>query len=259
MLRAIASSSTGLLAQQARMDVTANNLANVQTTGFKAGRASFADLLYDRLAKGNTPLSGDAVDAQVGSGARVAATLRDFAPGMPLDTGRALDIYIDGEGFFAVQPPDGDELLYTRDGTLYCGQDGNLVTAAGDVVAPGIQVPEDAAGLSIASDGTVTVRSGEDEVNGLGRISLFFIPNPGGLDARGNNLFAVTEASGDAVEGAPGDEGLGRVQSGRLEASNVDLATEMANMIESYRAFQVNARMVQTGDEMWAQANRLRD
>jgi len=260
MLRALSSSTAGLTAQQLRVDIAANNLANVQTTGFKASRPCFGDLLSGRLAQEIVPLGGvGAAEAQVGAGARLTAVLRDFAPGMPLDTGRVLDLAVEGEGFFAVDRADGEERLYTRDGTFYVDAEGNLVTAAGDPVAPGIQIPEDALQVSVRSDGTVTALGAEGEIEELGRISLYTFPNPGGLEARGGNLFAATEASGEATEGLPGEDGMGILRSGRLESSNVDLAAEMVILIEAYRAFQANARMVQTSDDMWGQANRLRD
>ncbi|MDI6710339.1 MAG: flagellar hook-basal body protein [Bacillota bacterium] len=259
MLRALSSSTAGLLAQQIRVDIAANNVANVQTTGFKAGRASFGDLLSGRLEKEIVPLDGGAAQAQVGAGAGLTATLRDFAPGMPLETGRPLDLAIEGEGFFAVDRADGGERLYTRDGTFYIDAEGNLVTAGGDPVAPGIQVPEGALEVSVRPDGTVTALGAEGEPEELGRLNLYTFPNPGGLEARGGNLFAATAAGGEATEGLPGEDGMGTLRSGRLESSNVDLAAEMVTLIEAYRAFQVNARMVQTSDDMWGQANRLRD
>lgn len=259
MLRALSSSTAGLLAQQLRVDIAANNIANVQTTGFKAGRASFSDLLSGRLEKETVPLGGTAVRAQVGAGAGLTAVLRDFAPGMPLETGRPLDLAIEGEGFFGIDRPDGGERLYTRDGTFYVDAEGNLVTAGGDPVAPGIQVPEGAVDVTVRSDGTVTALNAEGEPEELGRLNLYTFPNPGGLEARGGNLFAATEASGEATEGLPGEEGVGTLRSGCLEASNVDLAPEMVTLVEAYRAFQINARMVQTSDDMWGEANRLRD
>ncbi|MEW5762018.1 MAG: flagellar hook-basal body complex protein [Bacillota bacterium] len=246
---------TALCAQQVRLDVAAHNIANVNTTAFKAGRPCFADLVYGRLAPDVVPLAPAAGEAQVGTGAAVAATLRDPAQGALLATGRALDLAIEGEGFFGVTTPGG-ETLYTRDGTFYLDAAGRLVNAAGYPVLPEVAVAEGGE-VTVAPDGAVTVVNPDGSMEEAGRLALFTFANPDGLEARGGNLFAATGASGEAREAAPGENGAGSIQSGRLEAANVDLAAEMTGLILAQRAYQAAARTIQAADEMWGEANDL--
>ncbi|MGQ9497956.1 MAG: flagellar hook-basal body protein [Desulfotomaculales bacterium] len=244
-----------LQAQQTRLAVTADNIANVNTTAFKAARPCFADLLYRDLAPRGIPPGGASVRAQAGTGTAVVAVLRDGAPGALLATGRALDLAIEGEGFFGVTTPAG-ETLYTRDGTFYLDAEGRLVNAAGYAVEPGITVGEGAVSVQIGPDGTVTAVNADGTTEEAGRLKLYTFANPAGLEARGGNLFAATDAGGAPREAAPG-EGAGPVRSGRLEASNTDLAGEMTALLLAQRAYQAAARTVQAADEMWAEANDL--
>lgn len=245
---------TALRAQQASLAVTANNIANVNTTAFKAGRPCFADLMYQQLAPRVIPLGQGAAQAVVGGGSAVTAVLRDHAQGVLLTTGRTLDLAVDGEGFFGVTLPDGGT-LYTRDGSFYLDAEGRLVNAAGYPVAPGITV-EGAVEVEIRPDGTVMVTGADGATEEAGRLVLYTFANPAGLEPRGENLYAATDASGAPQEMAPG-EGAGSIRSGRLEASNTDLAGEMVALILAQRAYQAAARTVQAADDMWAQANEL--
>lgn len=242
-------------AQQTRLAVTANNIANVNTTAFKASRPSFQDLVYQELAPRAIPLDRAAARAQAGTGTAVVASVRDDTPGALLPTGRALDLAIEGEGFFAVTTPAG-ETLYTRDGAFYLDAEGRLVNGAGYAVAPAIALGEGATGLEIRPDGTVTAVKADGATEEAGRLKLYTFANPAGLEARGGNLFAATDASGAPREIAPG-EGAGLIRSGWLEASNTDLAGEMVALVLAQRAYQAAARTIQAADEMWAEANEL--
>ncbi len=259
-MRALFTAATGMEAQQTRIDTIANNLANVNTRGFKKQVPEFEDLFYETLAApGATDASGTALPtgAQVGHGVRLGAVGRVHTQGDRLSTGRDLDLAIDGDGYFQIELPTG-ETAYSRDGALQVDRDGNLVTRKGALVVPNVQIPTDASDLTILEDGTVSALiAGDTEPTNLGQIEIARFANPAGLRGLGSNLFAVTEASGDAETGIPGELGFGSITQGFLESSNVDMAEELVRMILAQRAFEVNSRVIQASDEMLQRASNL--
>lgn len=252
-MRALFTAATGMSAQQTRLDTISHNLANVNTTGFKRARAEFQDLFYETLrAPGALAANGNALPSgvQIGNGVKLAAIGKVMTPGEMVRTGRDLDLAIEGEGFFQVERPDG-EIIYTRDGTFSRDRDGNLVTAEGFQLVPNIQIPIDAIQVTILRDGTVSIlEAGASAPSEAGQIELARFANPAGLRALGGNAFAPTEASGEPELGNPDDEGFGSIAQGFLENSNVNVAEELVNMILTQRAFELNARAIQAGDEM---------
>lgn len=257
LLRIMQNGASGMVGQALQVDVVAHNLANVQTTAFKARRVGFADLPYQSAARPGMPVYPSRPPAQLGSGVAVAAISPDFAPGVLLATGRPFDVAIAGRGFLAVTLPHG-EIAYTRDGCLAVAADGHLVHAgSGYPLADEIVIPEEAAAVTLRPDGRVMV-SLPDGVTEAGRIQLYHFANPEGLVARGQNLWLAGEQAGTPQVAPPGEEGMGKLVPGMLEASNVDLATEMVALLLAHRAYQLNAKSVLVGDEMWALANELR-
>lgn len=258
MIKALWIAKTGLDAQQTRMSVVSNNLANVNTTGFKRSRASFEDLLYqhERAPGGATSQQTQLPSGvSVGTGVRVVATEKFFQQGNMLQTGNALDVAVNGRGFFEVQMPDGTP-AYTRDGSFQINAQGELVTNAGYRVQPGVQIPEGAQSVSIGNDGTISVQvAGEAAPVEVGTLTLADFVNPAGLQAKGENLFVETGASGPAQSGTPGLSGLGTVQQGALESSNVNVVEELVNMIETQRAYEMNAKAISSTDQMLAYLN----
>ena len=260
MLRALRTAALGMSAQQTSVDNTANNLANANTTGFKRNRVAFQDLLYQRVraAGGEDGAAGAPASLQMGHGALAVATVGTFTQGGLSETGNALDLAINGDGFFAVQMPDGGR-SYTRDGAFTLTADGLLVTQSGFALDPGIEVPPDALEVTVQADGTVrALLPGETEPVELGQVELSRFQNPAGLRSMGGNLFAETEGSGAPVIAPPGEDGLGTVQQGFLEASNVDVVQEMVELISAQRAYELNSKMVQTGEEMLQIANGVK-
>ena len=259
MLRAFSTSATGMAAQQTMVDVIANNLANINTTGFKKSQVAFQDLLYIKLKDaGAEVVSGlkSPSGLEIGSGVRTAATVRVFTGGELQTTERPLDIAISGEGFLQVSMPNGD-IRYTRDGSLQINADGELVTSTGYRIEPSISIPIDAASVDIGKDGSVNITDASGTQSVVGTIELARFPNPTGLSAEGENLFAETEASGTATPGTAGDSGFGTIQSGFLEKSNVQMITELVNLITAQRAYETNSRAIRAGDEMLRQANQI--
>ncbi len=259
MLRAFSTSATGMAAQQTMVDVIANNLANINTTGFKKSQVSFQDLLYIKLKDaGAEVVSGlkSPSGLEIGSGVRTAATVRVFTGGELQTTERPLDIAISGEGFLQVSMPNGD-IRYTRDGSIQINADGELVTSTGYRIEPAISIPIDAASVDIGKDGSVNITDASGTQSVVGTIELARFPNPSGLSAEGENLFAETEASGTATTGTAGDSGFGTIQSGFLEKSNVQMITELVNLITAQRAYETNSRAIRAGDEMLRQANQI--
>lgn len=240
-------------AQQLRIDAIANNLANVTTTGFKKWRPEFQDLFYQTLqAPGATSAGGATLPTgtQIGHGVRTAGVGRIFSQGDRQQTGAELDMVIDGGGFFQVQKPGG-ETVYTRDGSFTRDRDGNVVTSAGYQVLPSLTIPPDALDVTVLADGTVSVSlPGQTQPSQVGQFEISRFVNPEGLRALGGNLFAPTEASGDPENGTPDADGFGGIAQGFLEMSNVNVAEELVNMILAQRAFEVNSRVIQAGDEM---------
>jgi flagellar basal-body rod protein FlgG len=259
MLRAFSTAATGMAAQQTLVDVIANNLANVNTAGFKRSQVDFQDLLYDKMKESGTEVApgiNAPTGLEVGSGVRVASTLKDFSVGELDNTGRKLDIAIRGNGFLQVVLPTGD-IRYTRDGSLQTNATGQLVTLTGYTLDPAISVPTDAASVDIGPDGGVNVTDATGTRSTVGTIQLVRFPNPAGLTNQGDNLFASTEASGDAVPGNPGQEGLGTIQAGFLEKSNVQMVNELVNLITAQRAYEINSRAIKAGDDMLRQTNNI--
>ncbi|MDL5366667.1 flagellar basal-body rod protein FlgG [Xanthomonas sp. NCPPB 2654] len=258
MNQALWVAKTGLDAQQTRMSVVSNNLANTNTTGFKRDRASFEDLLYQQVRQPGGATSAQTQlpsGLQLGTGVRVVSTSKDFEQGNPQQTGRALDVMVNGRGFFEVQMPDGTS-AYTRDGSFQINAQGELVTNSGYAIQPGIQVPEGAQSLTIGTDGTVSVQvAGTAAALEIGSLTLSDFINPSGLQAKGENLYAETAASGPAQNGTPGLNGLGTTVQASLEGSNVNVVEELVSMIETQRAYEMNAKAISTTDSMLGYLN----
>ncbi|MCA9504324.1 MAG: flagellar basal-body rod protein FlgG [Myxococcales bacterium] len=259
-MRALFTAATGMEAQQAQIDTIANNIANVGTTAFKRARTEFQDLFYETLRNPGATTTDGAIlptGVQVGHGVQLAAINRIFADGDRLNTGNPLDIAIDGAGFFQIQRPTG-ETVYTRDGTFKVDGNGNVVTSRGYQLIPNITVPADALAITVLPDGTVTAQqAGSSTPTNLGQIQLVRFANPAGLRMVGGNLYEVTQASGDPTTGIPDQNGFGALAAGFLEGSNVEVAEELVQMILAQRAFEVNSRVIQAGDEMLRVASQL--
>ena len=253
--------AAGMSAQQMNVDVIANNLANVNTTGFKKSKIEFQDVLYQKLrSAGSESAAGSMVpiDLEVGYGTRPVATQRSFTMGQLQMTGNPLDLAIEGNGFFQVQLPDGTT-AYTRDGSFKLSADGQLVTTDGFFLQPNITIPADASEISVTSDGYVTVViPGTTDPQEIGQLELAKFINPEGLQAIGHNLFTVSVASGQPTLGNPSLEGFGRIDQGSLELSNVEIVDEMVNMIVAQRAYEINSKAIQTSEEMLQVANNLK-
>lgn len=261
MIRALYSAASGMLAQQLNVDNIAHNLANANTTGFKNRRVQFQDLLYQTLTAPGTQSGEQTVfptGLQLGLGARVVANEVIFRQGDFIGTGNPLDVVIEGNGFFQIRQPTG-ELAYTRAGSFQLNRDGQIVTSNGDFLEPNITIPQDALDISIGLDGTVSfTQPGQNQAQQAGTIEIAMFQNPAGLKALGNNLFQPTEASGDPIIGLPGgQEGLGRLRQAFLENSNVSVVEEFIQLITAQRAYDANARVVRTADEMYEEANSL--
>ncbi len=258
MNQALWIAKTGLDAQQTRMSQISNNLANVNTTGFKKGRAVFEDLIYQNIRQPGAQSSQDTQlpsGLMLGTGVRTVATEKIFTQGNLVQTDNALDIAIEGRGFLQVLNPDGT-LGYTRDGSLQVNRDGQLVTASGFEVQPGIVIPDNALSVSISQDGIVgaTVPGNAAPLE-VGQLQLADFVNPAGLQAIGRNLLVETAASGAPQVGVPGQNGLGTVIQGALEGSNVNTVEELVNMIETQRAYEINSKAISTADQMLQFAN----
>ncbi len=261
MLRSLYSATSGMLAQQTHIDTTSNNIANVNTTGFKKSRADFNDLFYQAMQyagtnTSNTTLSPDGME--VGLGVRPSAITKMFSQGSPKETENNLDVAITGKGFFQVQLPDGTT-AYTRSGNFKLDEQGNLVTSEGYLLIPQITLPEDTTQVNIGVDGTVSVTQGlQTTSNVIGQITLANFVNPTGLHSMGDNLFSITNASGEAIVGNPDSQGLGKLRQGFLELSNVRLVEEMTDLITAQRAYEANSKSIQTADAMLQTVNSLK-
>ena len=250
---------TGLDAQQTNMSVIANNLANVNTTGFKRDRAVFNDLIYQNLrqvgaqSSENTELPSGLM---LGTGVKVVATQKEHSQGNIVQTGNSLDVAVQGKGYFQVLHPDGN-IVYTRDGTFSLTADGILVTPNGYEVQPAMTVPTDATSLTIGSDGVVSVmQSGSTAPTQVGQIELAYFVNPQGLEPIGDNLYRETNASGGVNTAIPGNDSTGTLIQGALESSNVNVVEELVNMIETQRAYEMNSKAISTTDEMLSYVNQ---
>lgn len=260
MLRALRTAALGMNAQQKGVDNIANNLANASTTGYKHTSIVFHDLLYQTVqASGEGEAGGNAPAAlQMGHGAAAIATVRNFSQGSFSETGNPLDMAINGDGFFQVQRPDGS-VAYTRDGTFALSAEGTLVTQTGLIVEPELAVPAEAISVHVGQDGLVTARlQGEPEPIEIGQLELARFTNPAGLNPTGGNLYEQTEASGEPAIATPGQDGMGSVRQGFLEAGNVNVVQEMVNLIEAQRAYEINSKMVTASEDMLQVANNLK-
>lgn len=253
MNQALWVAKTGLDAQQTRLSVISNNLANVSTTGYKQSRAVFEDLLYQNLRQVGGQTSQDTrlpSGLSLGTGTRVVATEKLHTQGNIETTGNALDLAIDGKGFFPIILPDGTE-GYTRDGSFMLSDQGQMVTASGYTLQPGINIPSDAQSITIGGDGIVSVSlPGQAAPVTVGNLQITNFINPTGLQPIGENLFVESAASGGPQAGTPGQTGLGRLNQGSLEASNVNIVEEMVGMIETQRAYEMNSKLISTADGM---------
>lgn len=261
MLPALFTAATGMRAQQTNIDVISNNLANVNTTGFKRGRADFQDLFYQTLRHAGAPSSNQTeipTGIQVGLGSRTAAVQRLHLQGDIVATDNQLDIAIDGGGFLQITQPNG-EIAYTRAGALKLDSQGRVVNSDGFPLEPEIVIPNDATGISIGTDGTVSVlQPGSTTAQDVGQMRLVTFPNPAGLEGLGRNLLRTTTASGDPIEGVPGEDGLGSISQGFIELSNVSVVEEMVQLIAGQRAYEINSRAIQAADEMLQNAVNIR-
>jgi flagellar basal-body rod protein FlgG len=260
MINSLWISKTGMEAQQTQLDVIANNLANVSTTGFKRASAVFEDLMYQNLRQvgsNSAEQSQLPTGLQLGLGVRTVATSRSFAQGSLQQSGNNLDVAIQGNGFFQITMPDGTN-GYTRDGSFQVDSQGRLVTSTGLPVANGVTVPANAKSLSIAADGTVTATiPGAVAPQPIGSIALASFINPAGLEPKGQNLFAESAASGQPNTGTPGANGLGSLSQGFLETSNVNVVQELITMIQTQRAYEMNSKAIQTSDQMLQKLGQL--
>jgi flagellar basal-body rod protein FlgG len=248
-----------MTAQQMTVDTIANNLANINTNGFKRTQLAFQDLLYVKMQEaGREVASGTKAPAgiEVGSGVRPAATTKIFSSGELENTGNSLDLAITGDGFFQINMPNGDK-RYTRDGAFLHNANGALVTASGYALEPAITIPTDAVSIDVGPEGAVSVKNSTGTTSVVGTIQLARFANPAGLSGEGGNLFAETEASGAPIVSTPGQQGAGRLQSGFLEKSNVQMVTELVNLITAQRAYEINSRAIKAGDDMLNTANQL--
>jgi flagellar basal-body rod protein FlgG len=259
MNQALWIAKTGLDAQQTRMSVISNNLANVNTTGFKQDRAVFEDLLYQTIRQpGAQSTSSTELPSglMVGTGVRTVATEKQHTQGNIVQTDNALDMAVQGRGFFQVLMPDGS-ISYTRDGTFQVNSTGQVVMSNGYPLEPAITIPQDAQSVTVGTDGTVSVlQAGQTAATVVGNIELADFVNPTGLQPVGENLFKETGASGAVVTGTPGLTGLGSVVGGALETSNVNVVTELIGMIETQRAYEMNSKAISTADQMLEYASR---
>ncbi|MEK6257867.1 MAG: flagellar basal-body rod protein FlgG [Planctomycetota bacterium] len=261
MMKALFTSATGMQAHSTVVDTTANNLANVDTTGFKRSQVEFQDLLYQTLRMpGTQGATGLEVPTgiQIGSGVRTAGISKVFSPGVIENTNNDFDLSISGQGFFQILMPNGD-FRYTRDGSFRPNSTGQLVTADGFILQPPIAIPNDTLSVTIGVDGTVSVYTAGSPTNAtnLGNISLTRFANPSGLSSEGRNLFGETTASGAPLQGTPGENGLGTLQQGFLERSNVQVVTELIRLITAQRAFEASQRCVLTSDQMLQTTNNM--
>lgn len=259
MIRALWTASTGMESQQTNLDVIANNLANVNSTGFKKSRADFEDILYQTTKAPGTGVNGGEVPTgiQVGLGSRVAAVQKVFTTGDMQQTGNDLDMAIEGGGFFQVTMPDGTT-AYTRAGAMKKDSTGRMVTSDGYPLYPEVVIPENATAITIGTDGTVEVNlDGESSPTQVGNIELVRFANPAGLKSLGRNLYGETPTTGTPVNGTPGESGFGTLSQGFLEGSNVNIMEEMVNMIAGQRAYEVNSKAIQTANEMLQMTSQL--
>jgi flagellar basal-body rod protein FlgG len=260
-MRAMNIAATGMMAQQTNVEVIANNIANQNTTGFKGQRAEFQDLLYQTERRGGATSSDSGtivpVGVQIGIGVKTAAVYRITTQGNLAQTSNPLDLAIQGRGFFQILQPDGTT-AYTRAGSFQLSPTGQIVTADGFVVQPGITIPQNTVAISVNSSGQVQAQvAGQTNPQTVGQLQLANFANEAGLEALGNNLFLETQASGQATTGNPGSTGFGSLNQGMLETSNVDIVSEITNLITAQRAYEMNSKVIQTTDQMMSSLNQI--
>ena len=261
--RALRTAASGMYAQELNIEVISNNIANINTTGYKKNKAEFQDLMYQQVSVNPVNSSTPGINTnpsnsiQVGNGVEPTSTAKIFTQGDITATNNQMDLAIQGDGFFQVRKDDGT-YAYTRDGSFKVNADGKIVTSSGYVVDPELSLDENAVGLSVGKDGTVSVQEAGGSSYVLGNIELARFMNPGGLKALGNNLYSQTESSGTPIIGTPGKDGFGEINQGYLESSNVDIVEEMISMIAAQRAYEINSKTVQTVQDMMQMANNLK-
>jgi flagellar basal-body rod protein FlgG len=261
--RALRTAASGMYAQQINIEVISNNIANINTTGYKKNKADFQDLMYQEVhinpltsaTPGNEETSTSKI--QIGNGVKPGASTKIFAQGDITPTNNQLDLAIQGEGFFQVRKPDGT-FVYTRDGSFKINAEGKIVTSGGLPLEPGLILNSDIVNFKIGTDGSVTAQDVSGGLSPLGTIEVARFMNNGGLHALGDNLYAETTASGQPILGSPGQQGFGEIHQGFLEASNVDIVEEMIAMIAAQRAFEINSKTVKTVEDMMTMANNLK-
>ncbi len=261
MMQSLYTASTGMLGMQMQIDTTANNIANVNTIGFKKSRAEFADLMYNVTEYAGTSTSDvtkSPTGIEVGLGSRPTAVNKIFTEGSLKQTDNQLDMAITGKGFFKLELPDGTE-VYSRNGAMKIDDTGTIVNSDGYSLMPQINIPDDATNISIGTDGVVTVvQAGQTQASQIGQISLTNFVNPAGLHSMGDNLYIETDSSGQPLEGVPGLEGLGVLRQGFVELSNVELVVELTDLITGQRAYDSNSKVITTSDEMLQTVNNLK-
>lgn len=261
MLRSLHTAATGMKAQQANMDVTANNIANVSTTGFKKSRAEFEDLIYQTQVEPGAATGLNSVSptgVQTGLGVKTAATAKDFEQGSAKVTNSPFDLEIQGNGFFPVQTPNG-QIAYTRDGSFKKSPEGKLQDRNGNSLQPEITIPPNATGIEVSAAGKVDILLDNlAQPQSVGQIQIVNFVNPAGLKSMGANLFSPTNASGLPQQGIPGQNGLGSIAQGQLETSNVNIVDEMVGMITTQRAYETNSKVIQASDQMLQAINQMR-
>lgn len=261
MIRSLWTSATGMQAQELNISVIANNLANVNTSGFKKSRAEFQDLLYESIRPAGAASSADTTiptGIQMGHGTRPSAVQKMFSQGDFQNTQNQLDWAIEGDGFFQIELPNGDE-SYSRCGEFKLDADGRIVNADGFLLVPQMTIPTDTVSITVGMDGTVSVIQADDPIpSEIGTIQLARFVNPAGLRSLGKNLFVPTQGSGDEIVGTPGENGFGTIAQGFLEMSNVSVVDEMVSMITAQRAYETNSKVIQTSDDMLQMANNLK-
>lgn len=261
MIRALWTAASGMQAQQLNIDVIANNLANVNTTGFKKSRADFQDLIYQNLKTMGSPSTSTTqipAGIQVGLGVKPAAVAKVFTPGDFTATGNQLDLAIEGDGFFQIQQPDGT-IGYSRAGSFKKDSQGRVVNSDGYPLLPELVIPNNATSVTVGNDGTVSVmQAGSTTPTTIGNLQLANFSNPVGLSSQGRNTYKESESSGAPTTGTPGQNGIGTLVQGFLEMSNVSVMEEMVSMITGQRAYEINSKAVQTSDEMLQTANGLK-
>ncbi|MGY3439968.1 flagellar basal-body rod protein FlgG [Marinovum sp. KMM 9879] len=261
-MKALGIAATGMMAQQTNVDVISNNIANANTTGFKSSRASFTDLIYENMSREGAVTAEEGntrpVGLDVGLGVQAVGTVRLNTQGGLTQTQNQLDLAIDGRGYFAVNLPDGEQ-AFTRDGSFRLSAEGQVVNGKGYEIDPGVVLPDNTTAIEISDTGIVSAYVDNDSVPvEIGQLTLATFVNDAGMRPLGDNLFAATVASGDAIPALPGDEGVGILRQGYLESSNVDIVRQITDLIQAQRAYEMNSKAISTADEMMSAANQIR-